>query len=184
MSGEHGPNEIIRSTAPDALRLRAEDADGLHTLSAVLQDSLIRTGDIAYFPEQQRFALVANRFRWEHAPEVVGNGDQPETAVDARFEDVAHAVYERVHSGLRIDGVRAVQRKNIDPRDKGRILNLMAITCEPIAGGQQITLEFSHQGVIRLEADRILCHLEDLDEPWPTTWRPHHAVEGNPAEEA
>ena len=60
----------------------------------------------------------------------------------------------------------------------------MAITCEPIADGQQITLEFSHQGVIRLEADRILCHLEDLDEPWPTTWRPHHAVEGNPAEEA
>ncbi len=184
MSGERGLNKAKPSTAPDALRLRAEDVDGLQTLSAVLQDSLIRTGDIAYFPDQQRFALIANRFRWEHAPEVVGDGDQPDTTGDARFEDVAHAVYERVHTGLRIDGVRAVRRKNIDPRDKARILSLMAITSEPTDGGHRITLEFSHQGVIRLEADRILCHLEDLDEPWPTTWRPHHAVEGDPAEEA
>ncbi len=184
MSGENGPKPAKPSTAPDALRLRAEDVDGLQTLSAVLQDSLIRTGDIAYFPEQQRFALIANRFRWEHAPEVVGDGDQPAATGDARFEDVAHAVYERVHTGLRIDGVRAVRRKNIDPRDKARILSLMAVTSEPMGEGHCITLEFSHEGVIRLEVERILCHLEDLDEPWPTTWRPHHAVEGDPAEEA
>ena len=184
MSGEDTPGTGQTSTVPDALRLRAEDDDGLGTLSAVLQDSLIRTGDIAYFPEQKRFALIANRFRWEHAPEPVGDGDRPQTTGDARFEDVAHVVYERVHSGLRIDGVRAVRRKNIDPRDKARILSLMAITSEPADGGHVVTLEFSHQGMIRLEADRILCHLEDLDEPWPTTWRPHHAVEGDPAEEA
>ena len=31
--------------------------------------------------------------------------------------------------------------------------------------------------VIRLDVERILCHLDDLGDPWPTRWKPKHPVE-------
>ena len=47
------------------LRLRAEDSDDLAVISACLQDSLVPVRDLAYLPDEGRFMLVANRFRWE-----------------------------------------------------------------------------------------------------------------------
>ncbi len=52
----------------DPLKLRGEDEDDLAVISAVLQDALVAVGEMAYFPEEARFVLVANRFRWESPP--------------------------------------------------------------------------------------------------------------------
>jgi hypothetical protein len=42
-------------------------------------------------------------------------------------------------------------------------------------------LIFAGGAAIRLEVDGILCHLEDLGEPWPTRWQPAHAAaDGDP----
>ena len=51
---------------PDAmpLRIAALDPEGLAILSAHLQDADIRVGDMAYLPEQRRFALAGARFDW------------------------------------------------------------------------------------------------------------------------
>jgi Protein of unknown function (DUF2948) len=57
--------------------------------------------------------------------------------------------------------------------DSDRLLELLAITAQ--AGA--ITLEFAGDASVRLEVDRILCHLEDIGEPWPTRWRPDHPVD-------
>ena len=64
--------------APDdgaALRLRAEDGQDLAVISACLQDALVAVRDLAFVPEDQKFLLVANRFRWESG--VASSSDEP-----------------------------------------------------------------------------------------------------------
>jgi hypothetical protein len=136
-----------------ALKLRGEDEEDLAVISAILQDALVAVGEMAYFPDEGRFVLVANRFRWE-----------PSAAGDQRLE--------RQLSGLRLDGVRSVQRRGVNPRDTERLLVLLAIRAE--AGA--LYFDFAGGSSVRLEIDRILFHFDDLGAPWPTRWRPKHPV--------
>jgi hypothetical protein len=136
--------------AAKKLRLRAEDVEDLAVISAILQDALVAVGDLLFEPEQKRFMLVANRFRHESAAQGAGT--------------------ERVLTGLRIDGVASVQRHGFHPREADRLMVLLAIS----RGGDGIYLDFAGGTRIRLDAGEILCHLDDLGEPWPTRFRPHH----------
>src|SRR5690242_3394143 len=139
----------------DALKLRGEDPEDLAVISAILQDALVPVSEMAYFPEERRFVLVVNRFRWEPS------------------EEGARRNFERHLCGLRIDEVRSVQRRGFHPREGDRLLVLLALRAEP----GLLYLDFAGGSSIRLEVGRILCHLEDFGEPWPTKWRPRHPVE-------
>jgi hypothetical protein len=161
------------------LRLRAEDEEDLRIIAAVLQDSLVGTGEMEYLAKEQRFALVANRFRWENCD--VGDGtaaDVPAAQPAAATEEVEDAAflpchsYERVNCGVLFDGVEHVRCKGVNRQDRGRILELLTIDVEADA----ITLVFSGDAAVRLEGHAISCRLQDLGEPWPTTFRPQHPV--------
>ena len=52
----------------DPLKLRAEDEEDLAVVSTILQDALVPVAEMAYLPEEKRFVLVANRFKWEAPP--------------------------------------------------------------------------------------------------------------------
>ncbi|HXP74436.1 MAG TPA: DUF2948 family protein [Stellaceae bacterium] len=138
----------------DALKLLARDEEDLAVISAILQDALIPVSEMAYLPEERRFALVANRFRWE-AP-----GDRPRENLERRL------------TGLSIGGVTAVRRRGFSPGDPTRILALLAL--RRVAGTLQ--LDFAGGASIQLETGEILCHLDDLSEPWPTRWQPRHPL--------
>ena len=140
------------------LKLRAADAEDLAVISAILQDSLVTIGEMAYLPDENRFVLVANRFKWEpQAGPVPGKG-------------------ERVLTGLCIDGVNAVSRRGFSPRDSDRILSLLALHVEGEGEQASLVLNFAGGSSVRLEVRQIMCHLDDLGEPWPTRWRPKHPV--------
>lgn len=139
----------------ERLKLRAEDAEDVSVLSAVLQDALVAVGEMTYQPEERRFVLVANRFRWE-----------PEAAAQRRS-------FERILAGLRIDTVTAVQRRGFEPNDQDRLLALLALRSE----GSALYLDFAGGSAIRLDVERIACHLDDLGEPWPTRWQPRHPLD-------
>ncbi|MBM3524529.1 MAG: DUF2948 family protein [Alphaproteobacteria bacterium] len=154
------------------LKLRADDADDLGIVSACLQDSIVPMAEVQFLPGEKRFAFVANRFRWENCRE---SADMP--VVDppaAPVADVAFAAtcatYERVNCGVCFEGVERVRRRGFDVRDRGRVLELLAIEVEPGA----VVLAFSGEAAIRLEGVRIWCHLSDIGEPWTTQWRPRH----------
>jgi hypothetical protein len=140
------------------MKLRALDAEDLAVISAILQDSLVTIGEMAYLPDERRFVLVANRFRWEPQP------------------DAPAAQGERVLTGLCIDGVTNVSRRGFSPRDSDRILSLLALHVDREGGPASLTLDFAGGSSVRLEVEQILCHLDDLGEPWPTRWRPKHPV--------
>ena len=168
------------------LKLRARRAEDYEVVSALLQDALIPASEMDYLPEQRRFVVLANRFRWELSrdgpadteptanPESGGRG-AVDASDDARFHDVdAHTHFQRTHCGLCFDRVKAVRRRGFKPGQSATLLNLLALTYDD--GG--ITLEFSGGAAVRLVGRRIACHLEDLGESWPTKWRPSHAAVG------
>ncbi len=144
------------------LKLRAEDEEDLRILAAVLQDALIAVGDIKYLPEERRFVLVANRFCWEAMP------------CDADAPVMPNDCFERVHTGLRFENVIGVRQRGIDKLDAAQLLELLTIQLDRDA----LILLFAGDAAIRIETDRPLCFIEDLDEPWPTKWRPRHATDG------
>ncbi len=144
------------------LKLRAEDEEDLRIVAAVLQDALIAVGDIKYLPEEQRFVLVANRFCWEAM------------ACDPDAPVMPNDCFERVHTGLRFENVTGVRQRGIDKLDAAQLLELLTIQLDSHA----LILLFAGDAAIRVETDRPLCFIEDLDEPWPTKWRPRHAADG------
>lgn len=146
-------------TEQTLLKLRAADAEDLAVLSACLQDAVIAIRETTFLPGERRFVFVANRFRWEDA--------------DRERPVEGAAIYERVHCGVCFESVTAVRQRGLVQQRKGQIVSLLAI--EP--GEGTIDLVFSAGIVIRLEVEQILCHLQDLDEPWPTQWRPTHPLE-------
>jgi hypothetical protein len=132
------------------LRLRAVDLKDMTVISAAVQDALVPVGDIAWLRDEGSFVMAINRFRWE-----------------AEDRNVGH---ERVHAGLRFDHVRNVQYRNIDHGDRGAFMELLTISCDE----GRVVLHFANGAAIRLEVEELACALGDLDEPWPTAWRPEH----------
>ena len=49
------------------VKLMAQDAQDLSILSALMQDAIGKTSEVAWLPDRRIFALVVNRFRWEDA---------------------------------------------------------------------------------------------------------------------
>ena len=145
----------------EALKLRAEDTDDLAVISACLQDALVAVRDFAFAPADHTFLMVANRFRWERA------------ARAARGE----AGYQRTLCGITFGAVVGVSYHGFRRSEDTRILSLLALLPERDAEGDAILLEFSDGPTIRLEVSRILCHAQDLGEPWPTPWQPTHDVD-------
>lgn len=189
--------------ADKPLKLRAYDREDFAVVSAVLQDALVPVIDMAWLAEEQRFACVANRFRWERRapagdlpdqparesaptddPRGPDSGQLPETAPegaeepDARFEDAP--LYERVHCGVTFDRVEQVAYRGFSKEASGHVLELLAV----VADDQGITVTFAGDAALRLQGAKIVCHLEDLGEPWPTQWRPSHAAADTEAQDS
>ena len=141
-----------------SLKLIALDPEDLKVLSCHLQDAVIRVGDMAYLKDEMRFAAIANRFDWEQA---------------AQIDD---ATYRRRRSGLRFERVRAASVNGIDLKQKGTVLELLAVTFEPAEEPSGVlTLLFAGGGAIRLEVECIEAELRDLGAAWRTRLKPEHA---------
>jgi hypothetical protein len=139
----------------DKLKLSALDADDLGVISAAVQDSLVAVRDCAWFAGEKRFVLLLNRFCWEADPGV-------------------ETKYWRTHSALVFNGVNAVHHHAIPLKEPDRVLELLSVGAE---NDRSVTLRFAAGRAIRLEIERLACHLGDVGEPWPTPWKPAHPVE-------
>ena len=146
----------------DLLRLRAEDAEDLAVISAVVQDALISVKDLTYDRTQRRFTLVANRFRWEGKLDGAGGGP----------------AFERRLCAVSFADVDAVSYRGFRRRDEDRILPLLAIRPGDRPG--RIDLEFSGGATVRLGVSAITVHATDIGEAWPTAWQPDHSADDTP----
>lgn len=141
------------SAPADALKLRAEDADDLKVLSAMVQDALTSLVEMRYEPRARRFVAALNRYARDRGDGV------------------------RVRSALKLEGVLAVRTTGIDQEDRRGLLPLLAVTAEGGADAAcRITLAFAGGGAIRLDAECLDVSLNDLGPSWGTPRRPRHPV--------
>jgi hypothetical protein len=155
-----------------ALKIIARDAEDLTVVSACLQDALIPLNEMRYLPQERRFILVANRFRWERAAK--GN-TAPDALADATFEaDEDFGDLQRINSGICIDRVLAVRSRGVDQGQPDAFLSLLSLHLD----GDKLSLLFAGGGVIQLDIEALALYLHDLGTAWPTQWRPDHAIAG------
>jgi hypothetical protein len=166
---------------PGALKLRARDKEDFSVIAALLQDALLPISEMTYLPDEKRFVMVLNRYRWE-AEDPAAQGTAPggpaelPSAEDASFEDEGaepSPYFERVHCGVCFDRVLAVRTRGIEQRARDQILELLTAQVDD----RSVLLVFAGNAAVRLEVEALHCHLEDLGEAWPTRWRPQHALE-------
>ncbi len=141
----------------EPLRLAAHDREDLAVISALLQDSVARLGDLAYIVPQRRFAAVFNRYRWE---------------------DKSRGAGQRIRTGVNFRGILDVRTIGLTLNAKEQLVELLAIhTQDSDSGSVHITLIFSGGGAIRLEAECVDCEINDISYPWRASARPSHSAE-------
>ena len=156
-------------TAP--LKVIARDAEDLAVVSACLQDALIPLNEMRYLPQERRFIMVANRFRWERAAK--GNEELAPQA-DAPFDsDEDFGAQQRTNAGICIDRVLAVRSRNIDRARPDDFLSLLSLELD----GNKLSFLFAGGGVIQVEIEALALYLSDLGKAWPTQWQPDHAAD-------
>ena len=139
------------------LKLVALDQEDLAIISAHLQDAIVRIGDLAYLPQERRFALVARRFDWEAAPK-----EAP----------------RRRLAGLHFERVTGVRTRGLDRSRPDAVLSLLAIAFEPgEAPSGTATLIFAEGGAIQVEVECIEMQMKDLGPVWQAESRPTHDVD-------
>ena len=144
------------------LRLRAQDADDLQVVSALLQDAIIPGGDMQFDRDNQRFVAVANRFCWEQSP------------LDGVTSEAGEPVYQRSLCGITIAHVERVLATKI-PQDKsGLLLNLLVISPATHDGYAAIDLLFSGGAAMRLISSQIDLVVEDIEMARPSMRQPDH----------
>lgn len=138
------------------LRLKAETADDLPVIAAVLQDAVGRIGEASFLPKRRRFAAVLNRFRWEdHAPSRA----------------------ERVRAGLAVEHVLAARAQGFNPADRDRVYALLDMVFDAGEDGAgTLRLILSGGAQVALEVEALEVTLRDLSQPWPAQGTPDHGA--------
>lgn len=146
---------------PDQLRVAAIDEEDLAVISAYVQDSVLKVGDMVYLPAEKRFALAMNRFIWEKAD-------------DGKRRD-----YERRRAALTFDRVEKVRTSGIDRSRPDAVLELLAVgfTLTDNPAGT-VELIFAGGGAVQIEVEVIEARLADLGVAWATRAKPSHDLPG------
>jgi hypothetical protein len=143
--------------AEERLRLIALDCEDLAVLSAHLQDSILRVGDMVYLPKDQRFVLALNRFDWLTA--TCGGAPQ------------------RAQAGLHFEKVRKVELQGFRQDRTDDILNLLDIEFIPgDAPSGTVALVFSGGCALRLEVECLEARMADLGPRWRARHAPGHGT--------
>ncbi|HBQ36243.1 MAG TPA: DUF2948 domain-containing protein [Rhodobacteraceae bacterium] len=147
--------------AEKPLQLKAEDADDLAILAALVQDAVFPAGEISWQKSQHRFAILLNRFRWE----------------DSDNAQMRKRPFERVQSVLLINDVVNVQSQGVDRADNDLIMSLLSISFSAGKDGTgRVILTLAGDGVIGLDVECLDLVLKDVTRPYiaPSKAMPKH----------
>jgi len=139
------------------LKLIARTTEDLRVISAHLQDSIVKTSDIANLKKNRIFLMQLNRFMWE---------------------DVEKGVFrknKRIRTVLKFENILKVASKNVDQNKNDRFLDFLAIeTIKMPDKNYEMNLIFSGDVVLKLIAEAIEVTLDDQGSPWESKNKPEH----------
>ena len=139
------------------LKLIAKTDEDLRVISAHLQDSIVKTSDIANLKKNRIFLMQLNRFMWE---------------------DVEKGVFrknKRIRSVLKFENILKVASKNVDQKKNDRFLDFLAIETSKMPDkNYEMNLIFSGDVVLKLIAEAIEVTLDDQGSAWESKNKPEH----------
>ena len=139
------------------LKLIARTDEDLRIISAHLQDSIVKTTDIASLKKNKIFLMQLNRFMWE---------------------DVEKGVFrknKRIRTILKFENVIEVKSKNINQKKKDRFLDFLAIeSLQKPDKNYEMNLIFSGDVILKVVAEAIEVTLDDQGTPWDSKNKPKH----------
>lgn len=143
------------------LKLLALDQDDLSVLSAHLQDSVLKVGDLGFTARTGVFTAAVNRFAWEAAGEKTRS-------------------FERRRALLSFKRVLGVRSMGFDRNNREEVLSLLALRFTPKGEGPDgvVELLLAGGGAIALDVECIEAQLADTGGAWETTRRPQHSLDG------
>ena len=137
--------------AEKPLRLKAQDADDLVAISAVLQDAVLPVSEMQWQRGERRFGLLANRFRWE----------------DADAARAAQRPVERAQAVVVFDSVLKVRTSGLDLGDKEQVISVLGMTFDAGEDGAgTIVLTLAGDGAIALDVECVEVTLADVTRPY------------------
>lgn len=143
------------------LRLRAESADDLAVIAALVQDAVFAAAEMVWQKRQRCFAVLLNRFRWEDRDAAERHG----------------RAFERVRALLVIGDVLGVARQDIDPHDPDLVLSLLDLGFEPGPEGTgRLILTLAGDGAVAVDVECLNVTLSDVTRPYraPSGKAPRH----------
>ena len=138
------------------LNLHALDKDDLQIISALVQDAVFPATEMRWDRTARRFAILINRFRWEH---------QASTAP------------ERVQAVLVVNDVVNVASLGIDRNDKDLILSMLAISFTPGDDGTgRLEVTLAGDGALAVDIEALDVTLKDVTRAYvaPSRKVPQH----------
>ena len=139
------------------LKLIAKTDEDLRVISAHLQDSIVKTSDIANLKKNKIFLMQLNRFMWE---------------------DVEKGVFrknKRIRTVLKFENVLKVTSKNVNQKKNDRFLDFLAIEMFKMPDKNfEMNLIFSGDIIIKLLVEVIEVTLDDQGSPWESKSKPRH----------
>jgi len=141
------------------LKLIGNNQEDLKVISAYSQDSIVTVRDIVFLKKNKTFIMVINRFMWE---------------------DVEKGVFrqnKRIRSAIKFGGVTKVKSKNINQKNKNKILECLAIKCDSIFDeNYEIRIFFSGDSIITIMVEAIDVVMHDLGKSWEVKRAPLHKI--------
>ena len=139
------------------LKLIAKTEEDLRVISAHLQDSIVKTSDIANLKKNKIFLMQLNRFMWE---------------------DVEKGVFrknKRIRTVLKFENVLTASSKNVNQKKNDRFLDFLAIESSKMPDkNYEMNLIFSGDIIIKLITEAIEVTLDDQGSPWESKSKPNH----------
>ena len=141
------------------LKLIAKTDEDLRVISAHLQDSIVKTSDIANLKKNKIFLMQLNRFMWE---------------------DVEKGVFrqnKRIRCAVKFEDVLKVKSKNINQKNKNKALEYLAIKFSSNRNEAcEIKIFFAGDSIITIISETIDVVMHDLGTPWNVKHIPIHKI--------
>ena len=141
------------------LKLIGKNQNDLKVISAYSQDSVITVKDIVFLKKNKTFVMIINRFMWEDAEKGIFRENK------------------RIRSAIKFEEVLKAKAKNINQKNKNKLLECLTIESSLIENeNYEINIFFSGGGMITLISETIEVIMHDLGKPWTAKHVPKHKI--------
>ena len=141
------------------LKLIGKNKEDIKVISAYSQDSIVAVKDIVFLVKNRIFIMMVNRFMWE---------------------DVKKDIFKknrRIRCAIRFEQVLKVKSKDINQKNKNKLLECLAIECKEILDNNyEIKIFFSGGNIITLISESIEVVMHDLGKAWNVKYVPKHNI--------